>query len=323
MRVFCNGFNLYGQLNQSEPVVEDFKLCFDFEVIKHVCINHSYTVIVSGDECVVFYEKDKISLKTPNEVVVVSSNDERIIFLTDSGNLVKAELEDFKLIREIPNTLFSDESGEKIIKVCSGSKLTVAYSSGGAVFNIPQKLNFCDGNVVDIRCGREHCILLNTYGEVFSFGRGSRGQLGHGKLDDEPEPVLVEALAGIKIKQISAGGWHSCAVSEDGDLYAWGWNSNGQLGLGEDEEKCVSVMAAPHVIDVDDTRNVSKVSCGSRHTIVLLDNKHLYGCGWNKYKQLKNEHKENYYTFTYLHDFTDENVLDIVCGPWNTAVVCK
>lgn len=81
------------------------------------------------------------------------------------------------------------------------------------------------------------------------------------------EPTLVKALDGIKISAIAAGGWHSCAVSEEGDLYTWGWNSNGQLGIGDE----YSVMATPHVVDFDDDQvNVVKVACGSRHTIVLF-----------------------------------------------------
>lgn len=92
-------------------------------------------------------------------------------------------------------------------------------------------------------------------------------------MDDESEPVQVKALGGINITQISAGGWHSCAVSKDGDLYTWGWNGNGQLGLGmqRKDESNISVMASPHIVDFPDTqRNVVKVACGNRHTIALL-----------------------------------------------------
>lgn len=93
-------------------------------------------------------------------------------------------------------------------------------------------------------------------------------------MDDESEPMQVRALGGIKITQISAGGWHCCAVSKDGDLYTWGWNGNGQLGLGaqeKDDESNVSVMASPQVVNFPDSeRNAIKVACGNRHTIALL-----------------------------------------------------
>lgn len=84
----------------------------------------------------------------------------------------------------------------------------------------------------------------------------------------EEQPTLVKALDGIKISAIAAGGWHSCALSEQGDLYTWGWNCNGQLGIGDE----YSVMATPHVVDFHggEQANVVKVACGTRHTIALL-----------------------------------------------------
>lgn len=99
----------------------------------------------------------------------------------------------------------------------------------------------------------------------------SRGQLGHGSLDDETEPVLIEALAGLKITNIAAGGWHSCALSADGDLYTWGWNSNGQLGLSKsDKQESYSVQATPQIVESFDDLNVIMVDAGNRHTLALL-----------------------------------------------------
>ena len=63
----------------------------------------------------------------------------------------------------------------------------------------------------------------------------SRGQLGHCDLEPEETPRIVEALAGMKVLQISSGAWHTAAITSDGDLYTWGWGSDGQLGI-EDEE---------------------------------------------------------------------------------------
>lgn len=91
-------------------------------------------------------------------------------------------------------------------------------------------------------------------------------------MDDETEPVLIEALAGLKITNIAAGGWHSCALSADGDLYTWGWNSNGQLGLSKsDEQESYNVQATPQIVEsFDDGLNVIMVAAGNRHTLALL-----------------------------------------------------
>lgn len=106
----------------------------------------------------------------------------------------------------------------------------------------------------------------------------SRGQLGHGDVEDVVEPKLIENLSGIKIVKIACGGWHSIALSSDGDLYVWGSNSNGQLGLktnkSETIDSDVSIMATPIVLDLD--CNVVDIACGSKHTIVLLGRENNY-----------------------------------------------
>lgn len=58
----------------------------------------------------------------------------------------------------------------------------------------------------------------------------SRGQLGHGDIDSVDYPQEVQILGGVRIVQIACGGWHSCALSDSGDVYIWGWNESGQLG---------------------------------------------------------------------------------------------
>ncbi|XP_051484806.1 RCC1 domain-containing protein 1 isoform X2 [Apus apus] len=79
--------------------------------------------------------------------------------------------------------------------------------------------------------GHEHALALATSGEVYAWGGGRHGQLGHGTLESAQQPRLVEALAGLRMAAVAAGGWHSASVSEAGDLYMWGWNESGQLAL--------------------------------------------------------------------------------------------
>ena len=78
-------------------------------------------------------------------------------------------------------------------------------------------------------CGKEHCLLLTEHGQVFSWGGGSRGQLGHGCLSGEEKPRLVQSLDGMRATKVEAGGWHSAVVSQFEDLYMFGWNESGQL----------------------------------------------------------------------------------------------
>ncbi|XP_018573093.1 ultraviolet-B receptor UVR8 [Anoplophora glabripennis] len=323
MKLLCNGFNLYRQLGTTDLVLEKFTEIFGGYSVNDININHSFSVLKTDGSYKVICRNKQICLSSCGKIIKMCCNDERIILVNDKGKLFKIDFANIDTPCDISNIL-NLPCNEQIVNVSCGSKLTIVYSDKGSLYNVPNKLVFNSENIVDIQCGREHCLLLDKFGNVYTFGRGSRGQLGHGQLDDTSEPVQVEALGGIKITQIATGGWHSCALSKDGDLYTWGWNGNGQLGLGNGEESNVSVMASQHVVDLPDSqRNVVQVACGNRHTIVLLDNNHLFGCGWNKYKQLTGIDKENFHSFTYLHDFLGENVVALKCGPWNSVVLCK
>ncbi|XP_033921857.1 RCC1 domain-containing protein 1 isoform X1 [Melopsittacus undulatus] len=157
--------------------------------------------------------------------------------------------------------------------------------------------------------GTEHVLLLGTGGDVHAWGGGRHGQLGHGTLESEAQPRLVEALAGVPMAAVAAGGWHSASVSEAGDLYMWGWNESGQLALpckalaeeraqGEEAgagaaalSPCpeppeaeattfISIQALPALLDLPQEPEVSGVSCGSRHTAAVTRGGELYTWGW-------------------------------------------
>jgi len=77
----------------------------------------------------------------------------------------------------------------------------------------------CQGaKIVSIVCGKCHALILDNDGFVYSFGLGSRGELGHGQAEISPAssrntPKLVEALVGLKIRQIATGDWHNAALT--------------------------------------------------------------------------------------------------------------
>lgn len=85
--------------------------------------------------------------------------------------------------------------------------------------------------VRQVSCGKHHTLILTGIGVIFSFGVGNQGQLGIGSIESREQPTILEALEGLFMLQVSAGGWHSLALTDGGDIYAWGWNNYGQLGL--------------------------------------------------------------------------------------------
>ncbi|XP_058624074.1 RCC1 domain-containing protein 1 isoform X2 [Onychostoma macrolepis] len=200
---------------------------------------------------------------------------------------------------------------------------------------------------VSLALGSEHAVLLTSDGTVYSWGSGSHGQLGHGALTSQEEPQVVEALWGVPIRAVSAGNWHSASVSTGGDLYMWGWNESGQLGLpsrgleeeklrgkirntelpiNEDEKKeadvFISIQAFPALVDIPNVSEISRISCGSRHTAAVTGTGDLYTWGWGHYGQLGHGTENSTDEPTLVDYFPSHRmcVKDVVCGLWNTFV---
>ncbi|XP_074488406.1 RCC1 domain-containing protein 1 [Sebastes fasciatus] len=202
----------------------------------------------------------------------------------------------------------------------------------------------------------EHAILLSASGTVYTWGLGSHGQLGHGGLTSEEEPRAVEALWGMPMSCVATGGWHSVCVSDGGDLYVWGWNESGQLGLpsrglrkaeqqqqssqqagapcqdastspaeepqqGEKhEEVFISIQAFPALLDITPSCEVRTVSCGSRHTAAVTTTGDLYTWGWGDYGQLGQQNLMSSDEPQLVEFFREQKmrVVDAACGMWNT-----
>lgn len=99
-----------------------------------------------------------------------------------------------------------------------------------------------------------------TYGEVMTFGNGDMGQLGIADRDGDAvsevlRPRAVKALRNQKVVDLSLGGLHSVAVLENGELYTWGGNDEGQLGqyLFENLEGVSAPVSCPDFVEQIDT----------------------------------------------------------------------
>ena len=70
---------------------------------------------------------------------------------------------------------------------------------------------------VSVNSGGKHCLCLSADGEVYSWGEGDDGKLGHGSKTGADRPRVVEALRGRDVVAISCGGAHSAAVTAAGN----------------------------------------------------------------------------------------------------------
>ncbi|XP_057584376.1 probable E3 ubiquitin-protein ligase HERC6 [Hippopotamus amphibius kiboko] len=134
-----------------------------------------------------------------------------------------------------------------------------------------------------VSCGKEHSLAVCHKGRVFAWGAGSEGQLGIGEFKEiNFIPKKIEALTGIKIIQVSCGQYHSLALSEDGQVFSWGKNSHGQLGLG----KKFPSQASPQRVRSLEGVPLAQVAAGGAHSFALSLCGTSFGWGSNSAGQL-------------------------------------
>ncbi|XP_026077255.1 X-linked retinitis pigmentosa GTPase regulator isoform X2 [Carassius auratus] len=122
-------------------------------------------------------------------------------------------------------------------------------------------------------CGRTHTLVYTSRGNLYASGGNNEGQLGLGDCDDRTSFHLVDFFSKHEpVKMLSAGSNTSAALTQDGRLFMWGDNSEGQIGLGKE-----SNSLNPREVSVG--KRVSWVSCGYYHSAFVTVDGALYTFG--------------------------------------------
>ena len=134
-----------------------------------------------------------------------------------------------------------------------------------------------------VACGDAHSFFMAVHGETFACGDNRSGQLGVG--DTEPRAGqgahLVLGLLGVPIVQIDAGTHHSAALTACGNVYTWGSNSLGQLGL----EGRASI-SSPLMMQFFAAFPVTRIACAANHTFAVTKAGDAYGFGDSSRNQI-------------------------------------
>ncbi|KAJ7520673.1 hypothetical protein O6H91_19G016700 [Diphasiastrum complanatum] len=177
----------------------------------------------------------------------------------------------------------------------------------GYVQKIPGK------HIVDIACGGRHSVLLTDGGALVTFGWGLYGQCGQGSTDDELSPCYVSSLGGLQVVGVAAGLWHTLCITNTGDVYAFGGNQFGQLGVGGDQAEMFPRLVETSVLE---EQNAICVSAGARHSAICTEEGSVFCWGWNKYGQLGLGDIINRDIPSQVP--LEERACSVACGWWHT-----
>ncbi|KAL3531784.1 hypothetical protein ACH5RR_005305 [Cinchona calisaya] len=157
-------------------------------------------------------------------------------------------------------------------------------------------------------------------------------------------PCRVALDPGVKIASVAAGGRHTLALSDVGQVWGWGYGGEGQLGLGSR----IKLVASPHLIPcvepsskgtersspipqggINSANQVQKVignyikgiACGGRHSVVITDAGVLLTFGWGLYGQCGQGNMNDVLRPTAVASLLDTKIEVVAAGLWHTVCI--
>ena len=260
------------------------------------------------------------------------------------GNLFNklGEKSDFTAGKPIPiiikNKIKSISCGDYHSCALSEDGILYTWGGGGESYNRgqcghgnrkdiqkPKKVGYFIKNDIKIKkvcCGGYHTIVISdddNNNELYSFGKGIFGQLGHGKPEDSslPKKIIFNEKQNIKyennekinITDIKCGGEHSLFLSSNNKLYVCGHGYLGQLGLGNDKN-----INSPLIVFSLTNKKIIEIAAGWSHSLVLTDEGNVYSTGCNKYGELGLGKEYNKYNFSWISKLSKLNIKHISAG---------
>ncbi|TKS74835.1 E3 ubiquitin-protein ligase HERC2 [Collichthys lucidus] len=166
-------------------------------------------------------------------------------------------------------------------------------------------------HVVHIACGSTYSAAITADGELYTWGRGNYGRLGHGSSEDQTTPMLVTALKGLKVVDVACGSGdaQTLSVTENGQVWSWGDGDYGKLGRGG-SDGCKTPKLVEKLQDLD----IVKVCCGSQFSVALTKDGHVYTWGKGDNQRLGHGTDEHVRYPKLLDSLEGKKVVDIAVG---------
>ncbi|KAA8526176.1 hypothetical protein F0562_008085 [Nyssa sinensis] len=178
--------------------------------------------------------------------------------------------------------------------------------------------------VRSIVLGGLHSVALNSLGQVFTWGYGGFGALGHSVYHRELFPRLVEGSWDGEICHIATSGTHTAAITKSGELYTWGRDEgDGRLGLGPgrgpNEAGGLSIPCKVKALPVP----VAAVSCGGFFTMALTQEGQLWNWGASSNYELGRGNKVGGWKPQPVPSLKNVRIIQIASGGYHSLALTE
>ncbi|VVB00111.1 unnamed protein product [Arabis nemorensis] len=206
------------------------------------------------------------------------------------GQLGTAKLQDEHLpkllsLTSLPSISMLACGGAHVIALTSGGKV-MTWGRGNAgqlghgdILNtcLPKLVSFFDDYVItQATAGWSHSGFVSESGRLFTCGNGSFGQLGHGDNMSLTTPAKVSYFVNNSVKMVACGMRHSLVLLTGNQVYGFGSDKRGQLGVSSDRTKSVNL---PCVISGFEDVEVVRISANRDHSAAISANGQLFSWG--------------------------------------------
>ena len=157
--------------------------------------------------------------------------------------------------------------------------------------------------------GEHHSLAITANGAVWSWGGGAFGKLGHGDTQRQLLPKQVEALAGRRVLAVSAGEYHSLALTADGAVWSWGYALNGQLGHGDQQN-----LLLPKKVEAFAGQRVLAVSAGDFHSLAITADGGVWSWGSGAFGKLGHGDEQSQQQPKKVEAFAVQRVVAVSAG---------
>ena len=239
-----------------------------------------------------------------------------------------------------PTRLPSD-GGERAIGVAASCKFSLALSAHGDLWSwgcggqgelghgdtqsklLPKKVEaFAGQRVIAVSARDSHSLALTADGAVWSWGDGVLGDggggdccpLGHGDEQNQLLPKKIEALAGQRVVAVSAGQYHSLALTADGAVWGWGGGVYGKLGHGDTQDQLL-----PRKIEAFAGQRVVAVSAGCEHSLAITADGAV--CSWGYSGQLGHGDWQGQLLPKKIEAFAGQRVIAVSAGSEHSLAI--
>ena len=211
----------------------------------------------SNSGCFCIATPGQVTLPSGTNVIAIASGSNHSLALTSTGQVLawgngtRGQLGNGTTMQSAVPVPVSLPSGPAVTAIAGGGEHSLALDSSGhmlawgynfygqlgngttTISTVPVPVSLPSGILVSaIAGGKNHSLAVTSNGKVYDWGSNVTGQLGNGTNVDSNTPVQVALPSGTTVTAVAGSSAHSLALTSTGQVLAWGFNGDGELGNG-------------------------------------------------------------------------------------------